>query len=166
MYEHRPQVLAARHPPGVTCRPSSPFYSAPRRTALRWSALQHNHAHIASCWPSTVAARRAAVLGIALDGPASAGDDGTLWGGEFLIRRYRGYQRAVGFPAIAMECGVKANPRGRGAATLLPPGRGDGMAAVASPSSAGSSSSAPARQRTARDDRSHVERGLNCAASS
>ena len=47
------------------------------------------------------------VLGIAIDG-LGFGDDGTIWGGEFLLADYRGYQRVAAFKPVAMVGGVQA----------------------------------------------------------
>jgi hydrogenase maturation protein HypF len=47
------------------------------------------------------------VLGIAIDG-LGYGDDGTIWGGEFLLADYRGYRRVGAFKPVAMVGGVQA----------------------------------------------------------
>ncbi len=55
--------------------------------------IQHHHAHVASCladndWPLTAGP----VIGVAMDG-TGLGDDGQIWGGEFLVGDYRSYER-------------------------------------------------------------------------
>ncbi|MCP4487936.1 MAG: carbamoyltransferase HypF [Gammaproteobacteria bacterium] len=57
--------------------------------------VQHHHAHIAAClvdndWPL----ERGYVLGITLDG-LGFGDDGTIWGGEFMLADYAGFERVA-----------------------------------------------------------------------
>ena len=47
------------------------------------------------------------MLGIALDG-LGFGEDGTIWGGEFLLADYRGYRRVAAFKPVAMLGGVQA----------------------------------------------------------
>jgi hydrogenase maturation protein HypF len=47
------------------------------------------------------------VLGIALDG-LGFGDDGTLWGGEFLLCDYLSYRRVGTFKPVALPGGAKA----------------------------------------------------------
>ena len=47
------------------------------------------------------------VLGIAIDG-LGFGDDGTIWGGEFLLADYRSYRRVAAFKPVAMVGGVQA----------------------------------------------------------
>jgi hydrogenase maturation protein HypF len=106
MYEHRPQVLAADlHPEYLSTQLAHERAAA---DAVPLVSVQHHHAHIASCMVEHGVPREGQpVLGIALDG-LGLGDDGTLWGGEFLIADYRGYERAGAFPAIAMAGGVQA----------------------------------------------------------
>jgi hypothetical protein len=48
-----------------------------------------------------------AVLGIVLDG-SGWGNDGTIWGGEFLLANYRGYHRLGAFKPVAMPGGAQA----------------------------------------------------------
>ncbi len=55
--------------------------------------VQHHHAHVASCMADNDwAADAGRVLGVAFDG-TGYGTDGSIWGGEFLIADYRGFQR-------------------------------------------------------------------------
>ena len=70
--------------------------------------VQHHHAHIAACLAENGRPLAApAVLGVALDG-LGWGDDGTLWGGEFLLADYRGYRRLASFAPVAMPGGASA----------------------------------------------------------
>ena len=70
--------------------------------------VQHHHAHIASCMAENgIALDAPPVLGIAIDG-LGFGDDGTIWGGEFLLADYRTYRRVAAFKPVAMVGGVQA----------------------------------------------------------
>ena len=68
-------------------------------------AVQHHHAHIASC----LAEHRhvGKVLGIAFDG-LGFGTDGTMWGGEFLVADFEGFERVGHLRPIAMPGGTAA----------------------------------------------------------
>ena len=54
-------------------------------------AVQHHHAHMASCMGEN--RLEGEVIGIIFDG-AGYGTDGTVWGGEFLSGGYSGFRRA------------------------------------------------------------------------
>ncbi len=54
---------------------------------------QHHHAHITSCLADNNYQGDEPVIGLAFDG-VGYGDDGAIWGGEFLIADYSEYTRA------------------------------------------------------------------------
>ena len=67
--------------------------------------IQHHHAHVASCLAEH--ARTEPVLGLAFDG-LGYGPDGTLWGGEFLVADFNGYERVGHLAPIALPGGAAA----------------------------------------------------------
>lgn len=68
-------------------------------------AVQHHHAHIASCLADNGAT--GPVIGVAFDG-TGFGADGTLWGGEFLVADLRGFERAGHLDPVPMPGGAAA----------------------------------------------------------
>ena len=77
-------------------------------TGLPLHASQHHHAHIAACMAENAVPLGAApVLGVALDG-IGYGDDQTLWGGEFLLADYLGFERLGTFKPVALIGGDAA----------------------------------------------------------
>lgn len=70
--------------------------------------VQHHHAHIAACLADNKRAFEAPpVLGVAMDG-LGLGDDGTIWGGEFMIADYAGYRRVGLLKPVALLGGAAA----------------------------------------------------------
>jgi hydrogenase maturation protein HypF len=105
-FEFQPQALACDLHPDY----SSSQWARARADASGLALLtcQHHHAHIASCLIDNGVPRDAApVIGVALDG-MGFGDDGTLWGGEFLLADYVGYERLGTFKPVALLGGEAA----------------------------------------------------------
>jgi hydrogenase maturation protein HypF len=99
-YDFTPDIVACDLHPG---------YAATQLAHTRWGGrcvgVGHHHAHIAAClgehgWPLS----GGKVLGIALDG-IGMGEDGALWGGEFLLADYRHAERVATFKPVALPGG-------------------------------------------------------------
>jgi hydrogenase maturation protein HypF len=73
--------------------------------ALPRIAVQHHHAHMASCMAEN--ALEGEVIGVILDG-TGYGSDGAIWGGEFLLGGYGAFQRRGHFSYLRMPGGDAA----------------------------------------------------------
>ena len=106
LFEDRPKVLAVDgHPSGRAGRIGRDLAEA---EGLGLVEVQHHHAHIAACLAEhAVPLGSPPVLGIALDG-LGWGDDGTLWGGEFLQADYRTSRRLASLRPVPMPGGEQA----------------------------------------------------------
>ena len=104
IYDHSPSLLAVdQHPDYLSTQRG--YALADGRPVVE---VQHHHAHIAACMAENGRALGAPpVLGIAMDG-SGLGEDGTFWGGEFLIADYCGYQRAGCLKPVALPGGTAA----------------------------------------------------------
>ena len=78
---------------------------AQRLPIERKIAVQHHHAHIASCMAENHL--RGKVIGVAFDG-TGYGTDGKIWGGEFLIADFAGFERRAHFRYVPMVGGDAA----------------------------------------------------------
>ena len=75
--------------------------------------VQHHHAHIAACMADNGLDGSHPVIGLAFDG-TGYGDDGAIWGGEFLVADYSGYQRPYHldyFPLPGGDAAIKRPAR-------------------------------------------------------
>ncbi len=67
--------------------------------------VQHHHAHIASCMAENHL--RDSVIGVAFDG-TGYGTDGKIWGGEFLVADFSGFERRAHLRYIPLPGGDAA----------------------------------------------------------
>ncbi|MGC8788102.1 MAG: carbamoyltransferase HypF, partial [Anaerolineae bacterium] len=110
LYEH----LFRTHPEMLACD-LHPDYLATRYAHERARAenlplleIQHHHAHIASCLADNDWSPEAGpVIGVAMDG-TGLGNDGHIWGGEFLIADYSSSERWGHFQYLPLPGGDAA----------------------------------------------------------
>lgn len=107
MFGIAPQVVAIDAHPGYRSS------ALGRRLALETGAtlreIQHHHAHFAACLADNGVGRDdGPSLGIVLDG-LGWGPDGTVWGGEFLLGDYSGFERVAWFDPVALPGGDAAS---------------------------------------------------------
>lgn len=67
--------------------------------------VQHHHAHVAACMAENHL--ESPVIGVALDG-TGYGTDGKIWGGEFLVCDYSGFERPYHFRYVPLAGGDAA----------------------------------------------------------
>jgi hydrogenase maturation protein HypF len=107
LFEHAPAAIALDRHPGYHAGRLARAHA--RAAQLPMVEVQHHHAHLAACLVDNARALGAPpVLGIVLDG-LGLGDDGALWGGEFLLADYRRAERLATFKPVAMLGGDRAS---------------------------------------------------------
>ncbi|MCG8425738.1 MAG: carbamoyltransferase HypF [Chromatiales bacterium] len=106
LFDHHPELLVVdKHPDYLSTQWGREEAQA---RSLPLQEVQHHHAHIAACMAEHgLALDTQPVLGVALDG-LGFGDDGAIWGGEFLLVDYRHSEKLAGFQPVAMLGGAKA----------------------------------------------------------
>jgi len=105
LFRVRPEALAYDlHPDYLATR-----YALERaaREGLPAIGVQHHHAHIAAGMAEHGLPAGATVIGVAFDG-TGYGDDGAIWGGEFLVAGYGGYERAAHLRYVPLPGGDRA----------------------------------------------------------
>ena len=98
-------------------------------------AVQHHHAHLASCLADNGVDEP--VIGVVFDG-TGYGEDGAIWGGEFLVGDYRGVTRGAHLRYVSAPGGDQAarQPWRMAASHLLDAGCGLDLVAARQPASA------------------------------
>jgi hydrogenase maturation protein HypF len=94
--------------PEVVAHDLHPLYLSSRIASelpLAKIGVQHHHAHIASCMAENRLAGR--VIGVAFDG-TGYGTDGRIWGGEFLVADFTGFERRAHFRYVPLVGGDQA----------------------------------------------------------
>ncbi len=105
LFRVRPELIAHDlHPDYLATR-----YALERaeREDLRAVGVQHHHAHIAACMAEHGLTGERRVIGVAFDG-TGYGTDGAIWGGEFLVTDYCGFQRAAHLAYVLLPGGDTA----------------------------------------------------------
>lgn len=104
---HLQTILEVR--PAVIAHDLHPGYLSTqwtlRKKDIRTVAVQHHHAHAASCMAENHL--MAPVIAVVLDG-TGYGSDGAAWGGEVMIADFGGFRRVAHLEYTAMPGGVQA----------------------------------------------------------
>jgi hydrogenase maturation protein HypF len=95
-YDQHPNYLATRY-----------ALERAERDGLPAFGIQHHHAHVAACMADNGLTGERPVIGVAFDG-TGYGDDGAIWGGEFLIATYAHYRRAFHIAYLPLPGGDAA----------------------------------------------------------
>ncbi|HIP68887.1 MAG TPA: carbamoyltransferase HypF [Chromatiales bacterium] len=106
LYTHKTEILAAdKHPEYLSSKLADKWHVQKNLPLIR---VQHHHAHIAACMADNqIALDAGPVIGIAFDG-LGFGDDGSLWGGEFLLADYCDYTRLAHLKPMALPGAAQA----------------------------------------------------------
>ena len=101
LFRVKPALLAVDlHPDYISTRTAAGFGKLPV------ISIQHHHAHIASCMAENKLDEQ--VIGVAFDG-TGLGDDGNIWGSEFLVCNLNEYKRVCHFEYLPLPGGDSAS---------------------------------------------------------
>jgi len=100
LFRVKPELLAVdMHPEYISTKAGMKYGNFPV------VAVQHHHAHIASCMAEHMLDEK--VIGVALDG-TGYGTDGHIWGSEFLLCDLNDFERITHFDYIPLPGGDSA----------------------------------------------------------
>jgi hydrogenase maturation protein HypF len=103
MFRVKPEIIACDlHPDYLSTQYAEEIKV---KEGLKVVKVQHHHAHIVSCMAENNIKKK--VIGVAYDG-TGYGDDGNIWGGEFLLCDFKKYFRAGHLKYYPLPGGDKA----------------------------------------------------------
>jgi hydrogenase maturation protein HypF len=106
LYCFKPKQIAVDNHPGYLSTQYGQTLAEAEAAVL--ISTQHHHAHLAACLADHgIALNAPPVLAAIFDG-LGLGDNGELWGGEFLLGDYKGYTRLGHFQSVALPGGSQA----------------------------------------------------------
>jgi hydrogenase maturation protein HypF len=106
LYDFKPERIAVDNHPGYLSTQYGQTLAEADAAVL--VPVQHHHAHLAACLAEhNIPLDAPPVLAAIFDG-LGLGDDGELWGGEFLLGDYKSYTRLGCFQPIALPGGTQA----------------------------------------------------------
>jgi len=111
LFRIQPEAIAYDLHPNYL--PSRYALERAERENLPAIGVQHHHAHIAACMADNGLDGSRTVIGVAFDG-TGYGDDGAIWGGEFLVADYGEYERKFHlayFPLPGGDAAIKRPAR-------------------------------------------------------
>lgn len=103
LFKISPQIIAHdMHPEYL---PTKYAKELAQKENLKLVPVQHHHAHIASCMADNGITDK--VIGVSLDG-TGYGTDGKIWGGEFLVADFKGFERLAHLEYLPLPGGAQA----------------------------------------------------------
>jgi hydrogenase maturation protein HypF len=97
-YDMHPEYLSTKYAKSL----------AAEHKELKLVPVQHHHAHVVSCMVENGVEDK--VIGVSFDG-TGYGSDGRIWGGEFLIADYKGFERVGHLEYVPLPGGTVAIER-------------------------------------------------------
>ena len=100
LYRHQAEEIVVDKHPGYFS--SQLGHELAQKRDLKYTEVQHHHAHVAAVMAEhNLPFNTKPVLGVALDG-LGMGENGELWGGEFMMTDYQSYKRLASFEPVAL----------------------------------------------------------------
>ncbi len=106
VFDIEPRIIAYDMHPDYLSTEYAKNYCSLLTAHCSLASIQHHHAHIASCLADN-GVESGEVIGVAFDG-TGYGEDGAVWGGEFLVAGYKSYRRKAHLKYIPLWGGEKA----------------------------------------------------------
>ncbi len=105
IYDFKPEIIAYDKHPGYESTKVATQLFTLHSSLFTKKEVQHHYAHILGVMAEKQISGK--VFGVAFDG-TGYGDDGNLWGGEFMICDYEGYERIAHLNYFKLLGGAKA----------------------------------------------------------